>query len=101
VCESLGFDEAEVFNMYREIPSVAAKAAWALPFTESLADEHFHTGTPQNDQRLLRDLIAFYVIFEGIFFYVGFTQILSMGRRNKMVGTSDSSNTFYVTSLCT
>lgn len=89
VIESLGLDEAAVFNMYREIPSVATKAEWALPFTESLSDEHFHTGTPENDQRLLRDLIAFYVIFEGIFFYVGFTQILSMGRRNKMVGTSE------------
>lgn len=89
VIESLGLDEAAVFNMYREIPSVATKAAWALPFTESLSDEHFHTGTVENDQRLLRDLIAFYVIFEGIFFYVGFTQILSMGRRNKMVGTSE------------
>ena len=50
---------------------------------------NFHTGTPENDQRLLRDLIAFYVVFEGIFFYVGFTQILSMGRRNKMTGTSE------------
>jgi len=89
VIESLGLDEAEVFNMYREIPSVATKAAWALPFTESLGDPNFHTGTTENDQRLLRDLIAFYVIFEGIFFYVGFTQILSMGRRNKMVGTSE------------
>jgi ribonucleoside-diphosphate reductase beta chain len=47
------------------------------------------TGTPEADQRLLRDLIAFYVIFEGIFFYVGFTQILSMGRRNKMTGTAE------------
>lgn len=89
VIESLGLDETEVFNMYREIPSVATKAAWALPFTESLGDANFHTGTVENDQRLLRDLIAFYVIFEGIFFYVGFTQILSMGRRNKMVGTSE------------
>ncbi len=89
VIESLGLDEAEVFNMYREVPSVARKAAWALPFTESLGDPNFHTGTPEADQRLLRDLIAFYVIFEGIFFYVGFTQILSMGRRNKMVGTSE------------
>ena len=89
VIESLGLDEAEVFNMYREIPSVATKAAWALPFTQSLADPNFHTGTYENDQRLLRDLIAFYVIFEGIFFYVGFTQILSMGRRNIMTGTSE------------
>ena len=30
--ESLGLDEAETFNMYREIPSVHDKAAWALRF---------------------------------------------------------------------
>jgi len=89
VIESLGLDEAEIFNMYREVPAVASKAAWALPFTQSLGDPYFETGTLENDQRLLRDLIAFYVVFEGIFFYVGFTQILSMGRRNKMVGTSE------------
>lgn len=89
VIQSLGMDEAHVFNMYREIPSVSKKAAWALTYTESLGDPTFRTGTTANDQRLLRDLIAFYVIFEGIFFYVGFTQILSMGRRNKMVGTSE------------
>lgn len=89
IIQSLGLNEAEVFNMYREIPSVAKKAEWALPFTQSLSDPLFKTGTLENDQRLLRDLIAFYVIFEGIFFYVGFTQILSMGRRNKMVGTSE------------
>lgn len=89
VIESLGLDEAEVFNMYREVPSVATKAVWALDYTQSLGDPSFNTGTPAADQRLLRDLIAFYVIFEGIFFYVGFTQILSMGRRNKMVGTSE------------
>lgn len=87
--ESLGMDEGEVFNMYRELPAVARKAEWALPFTQSLGDSTFQTGTPENDQRLLRDLIAFYVIFEGIFFYVGFTQILSMGRRNKMTGTAE------------
>ncbi|MDG0996171.1 MAG: ribonucleotide-diphosphate reductase subunit beta [Gammaproteobacteria bacterium] len=87
--ESLGLDEGEVFNMYREVPSVARKAEWALPFTQSLGDPDFATGTPEADQRLLRDLIAFYVIFEGIFFYVGFVQILSMGRRNKMTGVAE------------
>ena len=89
VIESLGMDEAKVFNMYRELPAVARKAAWSLPYTQSLSDITFRTGTPENDQRLLRDLIAFYVIFEGIFFYVGFTQVLSMGRRNKMTGTAE------------
>jgi ribonucleoside-diphosphate reductase beta chain len=89
IIESLGLDEGEVFNMYREVPAVARKAEWALPFTQHLADPDFHTGTPQNDQKLLRELVAFYVVFEGIFFYVGFTQILSMGRRNKMTGTAE------------
>ncbi|MBM4200260.1 MAG: ribonucleotide-diphosphate reductase subunit beta [Gammaproteobacteria bacterium] len=89
VVESLGMDEGEVFNMYRELPAVARKAEWALPFTQSLGDPMFTTGTPEADQRLLRDLIAFYVIFEGIFFYVGFVQVLSMGRRNKMTGTAE------------
>lgn len=89
IIESLGLDEAEVFNMYREVPSVARKASWALPYTNSLCDPDFHTGTVETDQRLLRDLIAFYVVFESIFFYVGFTQILAMGRRGKMTGTSE------------
>jgi len=87
--ESLGLDEAEVFNMYRELPAVHDKAAWAMRFTDSLGDPQFRTGTPDNDQRLLRDLIAFYLVFEGIFFYVGFVQILSMGRRNKMTGVAE------------
>ena len=87
--ESLGLDQGEVFNMYRELPSVARKAEWALPFTQSLGDPNFQTGTFENDQRLLRDLIAFYVVFEGIFFYVGFSQILSMGRRNKLTGVAE------------
>ncbi len=89
IIESLGLDEAEVFNMYREIPAISTKAVWALPYTQSLADPNFKTGTPEDDQRLLRDLIAFYVVFEGLFFYVGFTQILAMGRRGKMTGTSE------------
>ena len=86
--QSLGLDEGKIFNMYREIPAVATKAEWALPFTQSLGDPTFRTGTKENNQRLLRDLIAFYVVFEGIFFYVGFTQILSMGRRNLLTGVA-------------
>ena len=87
--ESMGMEESELFNMYREIPSIHDKAVWSLKYTDSLSDPNFHTGTPENDQRFLRDLCAFYVYFEGIFFFVGFTQILSMGRRNKMVGTAE------------
>lgn len=87
--QSLGMDEGEIFNMYREVPSVAKKAAWGLKYTHSLSDPTFNTGTPETDQILLRNLIAFYCVLEGIFFYCGFSQILSMGRRNKMKGVAE------------
>jgi ribonucleoside-diphosphate reductase beta chain len=87
--ESLGMDEGEVFNMYREVASVAAKSSWSLKHTQAIAQPTFNTGTPETDQELLRNMIAFYVVTEGIFFYCGFSQILSMGRRNKMTGVAE------------
>jgi ribonucleoside-diphosphate reductase beta chain len=87
--ESLAMDEGEIFNMYHEVPSVAKKASWGLKYTKELSDPNFNTGTRETDQALLKNLIAFYCCLEGIFFYCGFTQILSMGRRNKMTGTSE------------
>ncbi|GGN02146.1 ribonucleoside-diphosphate reductase subunit beta [Lentzea pudingi] len=89
ICESLGLDDGELFNMYREIPSITDKAAWALQFTQHLEDPEFRTGTPEMDQAFLKDLVAFYVVFEGMWFYTGFAQILSLGRRNKMVGIAE------------
>ncbi|MBF8756785.1 ribonucleotide-diphosphate reductase subunit beta [Pseudomonas guariconensis] len=87
--ESLGMDEGEIFNMYHEIPSVAKKAAWGLKYTRAISDPEFNTGTVETDKELLRNLIAYYCVLEGIFFYCGFTQILSMGRRNKMTGVAE------------
>lgn len=89
VIQSLGLDQGEVFNMYHEVDSIREKSNWALPFSQSLADPNFNTGKIEDDRRFLRDLIVFFLIFEGIFFYVGFVQILSMGRRGLMVGTSE------------
>jgi len=87
--ESLGMDEGEIFNMYREVPCVARKASWGLRYTQEISDPDFKTGTEETDKQLLKNLIAFYCVLEGIFFYCGFTQILSMGRRNKMTGTAE------------
>ena len=87
--ESLGMDEGEIFNMYRELPAVARKAQWGIQYTRELSDPEFKTGTVETDKELLENLIAFYCVLEGIFFYCGFTQILSMGRRNKMTGVAE------------
>lgn len=89
IVESLGMDEGEVFNMYHEVDSIRQKDEFLLPFIDVLTNPTFKTGTPENDQKLLRSLIVFACIMEGMFFYVGFVQILAMGRQNKMTGAAE------------
>jgi ribonucleoside-diphosphate reductase beta chain len=89
IVESLGLDEGEIFNMYREVPSIHKKDVFQLQFTQELANADFNTGTVETDRRFLRNLIGYYIIMEGLFFYVGFVQMLSFGRQNKMTGASE------------
>lgn len=89
IVESLGLDEGEIFNMYHEIPSIRDKDEFLIPFIDTLCNPNFKTGTPEDDQKLLRSIIVFACIMEGIFFYVGFVQILALGRMNKMVGAAE------------
>ncbi|HEX2540882.1 MAG TPA: ribonucleotide-diphosphate reductase subunit beta [Caldimonas sp.] len=89
IVESLGLDESEIFNAYNEIESIRDKDEFLIPFIEAVMDPHFHTGTPENDRTLLKSLIVFACLMEGLFFYVGFTQILALGRQNKMTGAAE------------
>jgi ribonucleoside-diphosphate reductase beta chain len=89
IVESLDLDEGEVFNAYNEIPSIRQKDEFLIPFIDTLTDPTFRTGTPESDQKLLRSLIVFSCLMEGLFFYVGFAQILSLGRQNKMTGAAE------------
>ncbi len=89
IVESLGLDEGEIFNAYHEIASIRAKDEFLIPFIDTLTDPNFATGTPENDQKLLKSLIVFACLMEGLFFYVGFAQILALGRQNKMTGAAE------------
>jgi ribonucleoside-diphosphate reductase beta chain len=89
IVESLGLDESEIFNAYHEVASIRDKDEFLLPFIAQIMDPHFHTGTLENDQKLLKSLIVFACLMEGLFFYVGFTQILALGRQNKMTGAAE------------
>jgi len=89
IVESLDLDEGEVFNAYHEIASIRDKDEFLVPFIDTLTDPAFRTGTPQADQQLLKSLIVFSCLMEGLFFYVGFAQILSLGRQNKMTGSAE------------
>ncbi len=89
IVESLGLNEGEVFNAYHEIPSIRDKDEFLIPFIDTLTNPSFRTGTPDSDQKLLLSLIVFACLMEGLFFYVGFTQILALGRQNKMSGAAE------------
>ncbi len=89
IVESLGLDEAEIFNAYNEVKCIRDKDRFLIPFIDILSDPNFKTGTFENDQKLLKSLIVFSCIMEGLFFYVGFVQILSLGRQNKMTGAAE------------
>ncbi|HVS01956.1 MAG TPA: ribonucleotide-diphosphate reductase subunit beta [Thermoanaerobaculia bacterium] len=88
-CDSLGLDPDEIYNMYKTIPSIDDKDSFVVDLTKSVFDPTFTTDGVDNIQRFVRDLIGFYVIMEGIFFYAGFAMMLALKRQNKMVGIGE------------
>ena len=89
IVDSLGLDEGELFNMYREIPAIAAKDELEMELTREIMDPAFTTETFDGAQAFLKNLIGYYLIMEGIFFYSGFVMILSFHRRNLMTGIGE------------
>jgi ribonucleoside-diphosphate reductase beta chain len=85
-CDSLGLDPEEIYTMYETIPSIKDKDQFVVDLTQSVGNPSFTTVGEENIQKLLHDLIGFYVIMEGIFFYAGFAMMLALKRQNKMVG---------------
>ncbi len=89
IVESLGLDDGEIFNMYREVEAIYNKDNFILSFNEGIFDPNFKTGTFENDQKFLENLIVFSLIMEGIFFYSSFAVVLGFQRQNKLVGSAE------------
>jgi ribonucleoside-diphosphate reductase beta chain len=89
IVESLSLDQGEVFNMYNEVNSINAKDQFEMNLTADIMAPGFTTDTPEGAQKFLEDIIGYYVIMEGIFFYSGFVMILSFHRQNKMTGIGE------------
>jgi ribonucleoside-diphosphate reductase beta chain len=89
VVDSLGLDEGEIFNMYREIPAIQQKDEFEMELTRSLTECNIDTTTIQGMQDFIKNLIGYYIIMEGIFFYSGFAMVLSLQRRNLMSGIGE------------
>ena len=89
IVESLGLDEGEIFNMYREVDAIYNKASFILSFNEGIFSQEFKTGTFEADQKFLENMIVFSLIMEGIFFYSSFAVIFGFQRQNKMQGCAE------------
>jgi ribonucleoside-diphosphate reductase beta chain len=89
IVESLSLDQREVFNMYHEVNSIHEKDAFEMRLTEDILRPGFTTDTLEGIQKFLKNLVGFYVIMEGIFFYSGFVMILSFQRQNRMTGIGE------------
>jgi ribonucleoside-diphosphate reductase beta chain len=87
--ESLDLDEREIFGMYHDIPAISAKDEMEMALTADLLDPNFTTETYEGAQKFLENLVGYYVIMEGIFFYAGFAMVLSFHRQNRMKGIGE------------
>jgi ribonucleoside-diphosphate reductase beta chain len=88
-CDTLGLNPDEVYDAYMQIPSIRAKDEFVVDMTKSILDPNFSTQGTENIQKFVNDLVGFYLIMEGIFFYAGFVMMLSFMRRNAMVGVAE------------
>ncbi|MDO8625895.1 MAG: ribonucleotide-diphosphate reductase subunit beta [Candidatus Magasanikbacteria bacterium] len=89
IVESLGLDESEIFNMYREVDAIFNKDAFILSFNEGIFSPDFKTGTFKSDQQFLENMVIFSLVLEGIFFYSSFAVMFGFQRMNKMVGAAE------------
>lgn len=91
-CESLGLDPDYIYNMYNTIPCIKEKDDFVINLTKTIFNKNFEVKTDDDVRLLLRDLIGFYIIMEGIFFYGGFAMMLALKRKNLMVGVGEQFN---------
>jgi len=88
-CDSLGLDPDEIYTMYETIPSIHAKDQFVIDLTKELLDPTYKVETIADVQQFVRNLIGYYVIMEGIFFYAGFAMMLALKRQGKMIGIGE------------
>ncbi len=89
IVESLGMDQSRIFNMYREVEAIYNKDNFILGFNEGIFDPSFKTGTFENDQKFLENVLVFSLIMEGIFFYSSFAVMFGFQRQNKLIGSAE------------
>ena len=89
VCDSLNLDISDVYEAYSSLPSIKAKDDFLMNISTDINRPDFNINTIEGKREFLRNLIVYYIICEGIFFFSGFAMLLSFNRQNKLPGTGE------------
>jgi len=87
--ESIGLDQQEIYNRYRVVPQIHGKIALANRRLEKVLRSDFDLTDRANLHEFALSYFFFAVIFEGCWFYNGFTPIFALQRRGLMKGSAE------------
>jgi len=87
--ESIGLDQGEIYNRYRVVPAINAKIQMANNRLDSIMRPDIDLRDPAELQNFLMAYIFFAAVFEGTWFYNGFSPIFALQRRGLMKGTAE------------
>ena len=87
--ETIGLDPLDIYNRYKRVPQLAAKIQYAAHMMDKMAA--LPSGLPSDEdvKQLLYSYIFFAGVFEGCWFYNGFSPIFALQRRGLMRGTGE------------
>ncbi|RCK70539.1 ribonucleotide-diphosphate reductase subunit beta [Desertihabitans brevis] len=82
VLETFPIDREAAYSSHVDVPSMAAKEEFEVHFIRRMTEQTLDITTVHGKQEFIRNLVAYNVILEGIWFYSGFMVALSFRQRN-------------------
>ncbi len=82
--ETMPFDRSTIYSLHNENPAMQAKEDFIFKYMKRMTEETYDVTTVEGKKSFVRNLIAYNVVMEGIWFYSGFMVMLSFRQRNKL-----------------
>ena len=82
VLETFPVDRAKIYDQHVSVPSIKAKEDFEVKYITRMIEDTLDINTVEGKQDFVRNLVAYSVIMEGIWFYSGFMTALSFRQRN-------------------
>ncbi len=87
--ETIGLDQGEIYNRYRVVPEIYGKIKIANRRLDSVLRSDMDLTQRDDLQEFLMSYIFFAAVFEGCWFFNGFSPIFALQRRGLMKGTAE------------